>query len=196
MKKANIIIGNKEYTVELATTVEEQKNGLQYRDFLAQDAGMLFVYNEPQSKVEFWMKDTKIPLDQIGINEDGEVTLVYQAKPNDETLIPFTDVKYLLEVNQNSGIKEGDQFDFDDTEDPNKYVMKVIASDGTTQMNLRGGERIFSRISTKQIISWAKKAEANKDNSELFEKYCKRLGKRIFREIKVQNTREPEYVEK
>lgn len=196
MKKANIIIGNKEYTVELATTVEEQKNGLQDRDFLAQDAGMLFVYNEPQSKVEFWMKDTKIPLDQIGINEDGEVTLVYQAKPNDETLIPFTDVKYLLEVNQNSGIKEGDQFDFDDTEDPNKYVMKVIASDGTTQMNLQGGERIFSRISTKQIISWAKKAEANKDNTELFEKYCKRLGKRIFREIKAQNTREPEYVEK
>lgn len=196
MKKANIIIGNKEYTVELATTEEEQKNGLQNRDFLAQDAGMLFVYNETQSKVEFWMKDTKIPLDQIGINEDGEVTLVYQAKPNDETLIPFTDVKYLLEVNQNSGIKEGDQFDFDDTEDPNKYVMKVIASDGTTQMNLQGGERIFSRISTKQIISWAKKAEANKDNSELFEKYCKRLGKRIFREIKAQDTREPEYVEK
>ena len=74
--------------------------------------------------------------------------------------------------------------------------MKVIASDGTTQMNLQGGERIFSRISTKQIISWAKKAEANKDNTELFEKYCKRLGKRIFREIKAQNTREPEYVEK
>ena len=196
MEKANIIIGNKEYTVELATTEEEQKKGLQDRDFLAQDAGMLFVYNEPQHKVEFWMKDTKIPLDQIGINEDGEVTLVYQAKPNDETLIPFTDVKYLLEVNQNSGIKEGDQFDFDDTEDPNKYVMKVIASDGTTQMNLQGGERIFSRISTKQIISWAKKAEANKDNSKLFEKYCKRLGKRIFREIKAQDTREPEYVEK
>ena len=191
MEKANIIIGNKEYTVELATTEEEQKKGLQDRDFLAQDAGMLFVYNEPQPKVEFWMKDTKIPLDQIGINEDGEVTLVYQAKPNDETLIPFTDVKYLLEVNQNSSIKEGD-----DTEDPNKYVMKVIASDGTTQMNLQGGERIFSRISTKQIISWAKKAEANKDNSELFEKYCKRLGKRIFREIKAQDTREPEYVEK
>lgn len=196
MEKANIIIGNKEYTVELATTEEEQKIGLQDRDFLAQDAGMLFVYNESQPKVEFWMKDTKIPLDQIGINEDGEVTLVYQAKPNDETLIPFTDVKYLLEVNQNSGIKEGDQFDFDDTKDPNKYVMKVIASDGTTQMNLQGGERIFSRISTKQIISWAKKAEANKDNTELFEKYCKRLGKRIFREIKAQDTREPEYVEK
>lgn len=196
MEKKNIIVGNKEYTVEIAITPEEQKQGLQGREFLAKDAGMLFVYEQPQSKVEYWMKNTKIPLDQIGIDEDGEVTVVYKAKPNDETLIPFTNVKYILEVNQDSGIKEGDQFDFDDSDDPNKYVMKVIASDGTTQMNLQGGERIFSRISTRQMISWAKKAEANKDNPELFNRYCQRLGKRIFKEIKAQDTREPEYVSK
>lgn len=196
MDKKNIIVGDKEYTVELAVTPEEQKEGLQNRDFLAQDAGMLFVYDRPQDKVEYWMKNTNIPLDQIGINEDGEVTLVYKAKPKDETLIPFTNVQYILEVNQNSGIKEGDQFDFDDSENPNKYVMKVIASDGSTQMNLQGGERIFSRVSTKQMITWAKKADANKNNSELFDKYCKRLGKRMFKEIKAQDTRKPEYVEK
>ena len=196
MNKKNIIVGDKEYTVELAVTPEEQKEGLQNRDFLAQDAGMLFVYDKPQAKVEYWMKNTNIPLDQIGINEDGEVTLVYKAKPKDETLIPFTNVQYILEVNQNSGIKEGDQFDFDDSENPNKYVMKVIASDGSTQMNLQGGERIFSRVSTKQMITWAKKADANKNNSELFDKYCKRLGKRMFKEIKAQDTRKPEYVEK
>ena len=196
MNKKNIIVGDKEYTVELAVTPEEQKEGLQNRDFLAQDAGMLFVYDKPQDKVEYWMKNTNITLDQIGINEDGEVTLVYKAKPKDETLIPFTNVQYILEVNQNSGIKEGDQFDFDDSENPNKYVMKVIASDGSTQMNLQGGERIFSRVSTKQMITWAKKADANKNNSELFDKYCKRLGKRMFKEIKAQDTRKPEYVEK
>ena len=196
MNKKNIIVGDKEYTVELAVTPEEQKEGLQNRDFLAQDAGMLFVYDKPQDKVEYWMKNTNIPLDQIGINEDGEVTLVYKAKPKDETLIPFTNVQYILEVNQNSGIKKGDQFDFDDSENPNKYVMKVIASDGSTQMNLQGGERIFSRVSTKQMITWAKKADANKNNSELFNKYCKRLGKRMFKEIKAQDTRKPEYVEK
>lgn len=196
MDKKNIIVGDKEYTVELAVTPEEQKEGLQNRDFLAQDAGMLFVYDKPQDKVEYWMKNTNIPLDQIGINEDGEVILVYKAKPKDETLIPFTNVQYILEVNQNSGIKEGDQFDFDDSENPNKYVMKVIASDGSTQMNLQGGERIFSRVSTKQMITWAKKADANKNNSELFDKYCKRLGKRMFKEIKAQDTRKPEYVEK
>lgn len=196
MDKRNIIIGDKEYTVEIADTSEEQKKGLQDREYLPQDSGMLFVYDKPQDKVEFWMKDTTIALDQIGINEDGEVTKVYPAKPKDETLVPFEDVMFLLEVNANSGIEVGDQFDFDDSGDPNKYVMKVLAPDGTTQAELEGGERIFSRISTKQLIQWAKKAEANKDNEELFTKYCKRLGKRMFREIKAQNTRKPEYVEK
>lgn len=196
MDKRNIIIGDKEYTVEIADTSEEQKKGLQDREYLPQDSGMLFVYDKPQDKVEFWMKDTTIALDQIGINKDGEVTKVYTAKPKDETLVPFEDIMFLLEVNANSGIEIGDQFDFDDSEDPNKYVMKVLAPDGTTQAKLEGGERIFSRISTKQLIQWAKKAEANKDNEELFMKYCKRLGKRMFREIKAQNTRKPEYVEK
>lgn len=196
MDKRNIIIGDKEYTVEIADTSEEQKKGLQDREYLPQDSGMLFVYDKPQDKVEFWMKDTTIALDQIGINKDGEVTKVYTAKPKDETLVPFKDVMFLLEVNANSGIEVGDQFDFDDNEDPNKYVMKVLAPDGTTQAKLEGGERIFSRISTKQLIQWAKKAEANKNNEELFTKYCKRLGKRMFREIKAQNTRKPEYVEK
>ena len=196
MDKRNIIIGDKEYTVEIADTSEEQKKGLQDREYLPQDSGMLFVYDKPQDKVEFWMKDTTIALDQIGINEDGEVIKVYTAKPKDETLVPFEDVMFLLEVNANSGIEVGDQFDFDDSKDPNKYVMKVLAPDGTTQAELEGGERIFSRISTKQLIQWAKKAEANKDNEELFTKYCKRLGKRMFREIKAQDTRKPEYVEK
>lgn len=194
MERSKILIGDKEYTVELAKTKEEKEQGLQNRDYLAPDEGMLFVYDKQQDVVEYWMKNTKIPLDQIAINEDNEVTTVYRAEPESENLHPFVNVKYLLEVNADSGIVEGDDFEFDDSEDVNKYVMKVLAPDGTTQMNLQGGERIFSRISTKQMITWAKKAEVNKNNSELFDKYCKRLGKRMFKELKAQDTREPEYV--
>lgn len=194
MEKKNIIIGDKEYTVEIAKSKEDKEKGLQDRDNLAIDEGMLFVYEEQQPVVEYWMKNTKIPLDQIAINEDNEVTTVYKAQPNSENLHPFANVKYLLEVNQDSGIVEGDDFEFDDSDDPNKYVMKVLAPDGSTQMSLQGGERIFSRISTKQMITWAKKAEANKDNKELFTKYCKRLGKRMFKELYAQDHRDPEYV--
>ena len=194
MEKKNIIIGDKEYTVEIAKSKEDKEKGLQDRDYLAPDEGMLFVYEEQQPVVEYWMKNTKIPLDQIAINEDNEVTTVYKAQPNSKNLHPFANVKYLLEVNQDSGIVEGDDFEFDNSDDPNKYVMKVLAPDGSTQMSLQGGERIFSRISTKQMITWAKKAEANKDNKELFAKYCKRLGKRMFKELYAQDHRDPEYV--
>ena len=195
MEKKNIIIGDKEYTVEIAKSKEDKEKGLQDRDYLAPDEGMLFVYEEQQPVGEYLMKNTKIPLDQIAINEDNEVTTVYKAQPNSENLHPFANVKYLLEVNQDSGIVEGDDFEFDNSDDPNKYVMKVLAPDGSTQMSLQGGERIFSRISTKQMITWAKKAEANKDNKELFAKYCKRLGKRMFKELYAQDHRDPEYVE-
>lgn len=193
MDKKKIYIGNRTYTVEIADTEELQKKGLQGRDYLAPDEGMLFVYPEEQHSVEYWMKDTKIPLDQIAINDDDEVVLVYKAQPEDETLVPFMNAKYILEVNQDSGIVEGDDFEIDDSEDLDKYVMKVLAPDGSTQMYLQGGERIVSRKETKTLIRKAKRAYENKDKD--YEKHCKALGKYIFKVIKGQNTRPPEYVE-
>lgn len=193
MDKKKIYIGNRTYTVEITDTEELQKKGLQGRDYLAPDEGMLFVYPEEQHSVEYWMKDTKIPLDQIAINDDDEVVLVYKAQPEDETLVPFMNAKYILEVNQDSGIVEGDDFEIDDSEDLDKYVMKVLAPDGSTQMYLQGGERIVSRKETKTLIRKAKRAYENRDKD--YEKHCKALGKYIFKVIKGQNTRPPEYVE-
>jgi hypothetical protein len=95
------------------------------------------------------MKDCSLELDIIGINDDEEVNTVYKAIPNDETLIPFPNSKYILEVNTGSGIVEGDEFDIDDSDDLNKYTMKILAPDGSTQMFLQGGERIFRRAFTK-----------------------------------------------
>jgi hypothetical protein len=101
--------------------------------------------------------------------------------------------KYILEVNQGSGIVEGDDFDIDDSEDLNKYTMKVLAPDGTTQMFLQGGERIFSRINTRTLIRKAKRAYEHKEDN--FDRYCKALGKYMFKCIKIQDNREPEYVQ-
>ena len=101
--------------------------------------------------------------------------------------------KYILEVNQGSGIVEGDDFDIDDSEDLNKYTMKVLAPDGTTQMFLQGGERIFSRINTRTLIRKAKRAYEHKEDN--FDRYCKALGRYMFKCIKTQDNREPEYVQ-
>ena len=78
------------------------------------------------------MKDTKIPLDIIFINEDMEVISVYQGEPENENIAEEDDVRFVLEVNQGSGIKEGDELDIEEDEELPK--MKVIAPDGSTQM--------------------------------------------------------------
>lgn len=183
-----IEIGDKEYNVKVAKTEEEREKGLQNVKELPEDEGMLFIFDNPQT-VGFWMKDTLIPLDIIFINEDMEVISIYKGKSRNEDIAEEDDVKYVLEVNQNSGIKEGDELDIEDDEDI--PTMKVIGSNGETQMELEGGERIFSRKNTRTLIRMAKKADATKSDSDY-----KRLGKKMFSYIKQQDNRDPEYVVK
>lgn len=192
MERIVINIGDKTYKCQVAKNEEDRKKGLQGVEHLPIDEGMLFVWEDEATR-EMWMKDTKIPLDQIAINDDDEVVLVYTAQPEDETLVPFMNAKYILEVNANSGIVEGDDFEIDDSDDLNKYVMKVLAPDGSTQMYLQGGERIVSRKETRTLIKKAKKAYANKGGD--YDRYCKSLGKYMFKILKGQDNREPEYVQ-
>ena len=192
MKRVIVNIGDKTYKCRVAENEEDRQKGLQGIEHLPIDEGMLFVWEDEGTR-EMWMKDTKIPLDQIAINDDDEVVLVYTAQPEDETLVPFMNAKYILEVNAESGIVEGDEFEIDDSDDLNKYVMKVLAPDGSTQMYLQGGERIVSRKETRTLIKKAKKAYANKGGD--YDRYCKSLGKYMFKILKGQDNREPEYVQ-
>ena len=194
MERVIVNIGNRTYNCQVAKTEEDKRKGLMDVEYLPSDEGMLFMWNDEGTR-EMYMKNTKIALDQIAINDDDEVVLVYKAQPGDETLVPFVNTKYILEVNQDSGIVEGDDFEIDDSDDLNKYVMKVLAPDGSTQMNLQGGERIFRRGFTKQIIKWAKRAKEVENNPDKFIKICKRMGKLMFKELKAQDEREPEYVQ-
>ena len=184
----NIEIGNKKYKVRLAETEEEKEKGLMGVKNLPKDEGMLFIYDKPQT-VGFWMKNTEIPLDIIFIDEDYEVISVYKAQPNDETVVEEDAVQFVLEVNQNSGIQKGDELEFDDED--GKSPMLVIGSDGKPQMQIVGGERIFSRRSTKVLIKKAKKADKSKEDKDY-----KALGKYAFKELDRQDSREPEYVQK
>lgn len=194
MEKVIVNIGNKTYNCQLAKTQEQHKKGLMEVEYLAPDEGALFEFDK-EGTHEFWMKNTPLELTQISINDDDEVEYVYQATPNDETLIPFHNCKYLLEVNRTTDIQKGDEFEIDDSDDLNKYVMKVLAPDGSTQMNLQGGERIFSRRSTKKMIKQAKKANSVREDDVLFEKACRKLGKICLKELYAQNHRDQEYVQ-
>ena len=187
-KSMKVEINDKEYDVKVATTSDEMSKGLQNVKELPEDEGMLFIFEEPQT-VGFWMKDTEIPLDIIFIDEDLEVLSIYKGQPNNQDIVEEDNVKYVLELNINSGVSVGDEVELEDEDDDEVGKMIVLASNGETQMELEGGERIFSRKNTRVLIKQAKKADLSKTDADY-----KRLGKSMFKYLKIQDGNDPEYV--
>jgi len=195
MKTINLEINDREYNVLVAQTEDEKATGLMNVEEMDDSEGMLFIYDAPQT-LEFWMKDTEIPLDIIFIDSDWEVKKIAKGNPFDETIISCDNVQYVLELNQNSGVQVGDEIDIEDDElspgsnlDLNKIY--VYGSDGNVQAEIVGGERIFSISNTKTLIRIAKRAYTTKKESDY-----KRLGKKIFEYLSIQDSNTPEYVER
>ena len=193
MKTINLEINDKEYNVLIAQTEDEKATGLMNVEEMDDNEGMLFIYDTSQHQ-EFWMYQTSIPLDVIFINSNWEVISVKKGMPYDETILSEDNVQYVLELNQNSGVKPGDEVDIEDDElslgnnlDLNK--MYVYGSDGNIQAEIVGGERIFSIKNTKTLIRMAKRAYTTKKESDY-----KRLGKKLFEYLHTQDTNEPDYV--
>ena len=188
MKEINISIANKQYKVQLAETDEEKEKGLQGVENLPEGTGMLFIFNEV-GEVSFWMKETDIPLDIVFINEELEVIAVHQGVPHSEELMTEQDVAYVLEVNVNSDIKKRDELEFSPEKKVDNKKMHVLDADGNSQIQLEGGERIFSRPNTKTLIKFAKKAASTQNDNDY-----KALGKRVFKFLETQEQNTPEYV--
>lgn len=193
-----VTINDKEYDLMVAKSEEEKEYGLMGISELSDEEGMLFCYkDDPQEEISFWMKSTSIPLDIIFVSDDMEVLQVSKGEPESEELLTCTAPKdskivSVIEINQNSGVKEGDEVEVENEDlslPPNK--MFILNSDGSIQFELKGGERIFSRISSRNIIRKAKQALASKLDSDY-----KKLGKAIFKELTAQDNREPEYTSK
>lgn len=104
-------------SVEIADTDAARELGLMYRQHLAYNTGMLFVFKQPQH-LTFWMKNTEIPLDMIFADADGRVTgIVADAQPFSERQLSVAgDSQFVLEVNagfaQRHGIRPGDRLRF------------------------------------------------------------------------------------
>ncbi|MBE0413280.1 DUF192 domain-containing protein [Yoonia sp.] len=92
--------GRANFTVEVADTPSTRAQGLMFVAHMPTLAGMLFIYEEPQS-VSFWMKNTLIPLDMLFVSPQGEVLALHEnAVPGDLTPIPGGDgVQMVLEIN-------------------------------------------------------------------------------------------------
>lgn len=102
------------FNIELALSPAQQAQGLMNRTVMAEDSGMLFIFNAV-SKHAFWMKDTLIPLDMLFLSADGTIHHIHHnARPQDLTSITAKfPSKAILELKGGTadrlGIDEGDK---------------------------------------------------------------------------------------
>lgn len=101
---------------EIADSPEEWQKGLMYREYLADDSGMLFVFNDSNYR-SFWMKNTLIPLDMIFVSANGTIVDINEDFQPCKT--DFCDsykskgkARYVLEVN--GGFAEGNNISIGD----------------------------------------------------------------------------------
>ncbi|ARO14227.1 hypothetical protein BVG79_00875 [Ketogulonicigenium robustum] len=102
------------FLVSVADTNETRAQGLMFVPQMPDMAGMLFVYDQPETPY-FWMRNTLIPLDMVFASPEGVVTHIHpNAIPRDETAIPGgPNVQFVLEINGGQaaalGLSEGDR---------------------------------------------------------------------------------------
>jgi uncharacterized membrane protein (UPF0127 family) len=99
--------------VQIARTEQQRERGLMGVRKLAPHTGMLFVF-DTDAPIEFWMKDTLIPLDMVFIGKNGFVRMVFANVPvvpldSPDSAIPRRDgiAKFVLELPAGEAARDG-----------------------------------------------------------------------------------------
>jgi uncharacterized membrane protein (UPF0127 family) len=116
-----IFIGSTKIWAEVADTAQKREKGLGGRAELAENKGMLFMFDSKDVFPSFWMKGMKFPIDIIWIN-DGKIAKIEKSVPipakdaSEKSLTlyrPDKPIDYALEVNagfsDNHSLKVGDE---------------------------------------------------------------------------------------
>ncbi len=112
-------INDQIFQVEIAKTQREHSQGLSDRPGLAEDKGMLFVFDDYRIRF-FWMKGMRFPLDIIWIKDDQvigceEDVPIFQNNGNVSQVKSPQPINYVLEVKagmcKKYKIKKGDKVD-------------------------------------------------------------------------------------
>jgi uncharacterized membrane protein (UPF0127 family) len=97
---------------EVATTEQDRLRGLMFRDKLAENSGMIFLYPRAEPTA-MWMKNTRIALSVAFIDANGKILNVAEMEPYSEQAHASAGAAaYALEMNggwfRRKGIKAGD----------------------------------------------------------------------------------------
>ena len=96
---------------EVAADFASRAQGLMYRKSMAQNAGMLFIFDEAAVHC-MWMKNTLIPLSVAFIDDRGAIVNIADMEPQTEAShCAAQPVRYALEMNRgwfvSRGVKPG-----------------------------------------------------------------------------------------
>ena len=106
------------FEIELATNDDQRARGLMFRNEMAPDAGMLFVYRRDRV-LTMWMANTYLPLDMLFIGKDGRIVRIAENTiPLSRTTISSRNrARAVLELNAGTarrlGINAGDRIVYD-----------------------------------------------------------------------------------
>jgi uncharacterized membrane protein (UPF0127 family) len=105
-----------QFSIEIAADDASRERGLMFRDNMAADHGMLFLFDQADVRT-FWMKNTHIPLDILYFDEKYKLVSAQERVPpcrsDPCTVYPSTGpAQYVLELNAGTadtlGVKPGD----------------------------------------------------------------------------------------
>lgn len=87
-KSPTVAIGSHKFEVSIADSQKEREVGLSETQSLSENQGMVFLFEKPDYYY-FWMKNMKLPIDIIYINNDKIVTIKDNAQPVKEDESPI-----------------------------------------------------------------------------------------------------------
>ena len=108
-----------EFTVEMATTPQQQRVGEMFRTSVPPDGGMLFDWGTPHPS-PMWMENTLVPLDMVFINPDGTIRAIA------ENTVP----RSLATVDSHGPV----------------LAALELAGGTTAKLNIRVGDKVLQRI--------------------------------------------------
>lgn len=97
---STIQINDRIITVEIADTPEERERGLSGKEGLAEDEGMLFIFDE-DGKPSFWMKDMLFAIDIVWISRDGAIVHIEEnvaPETYPTSFAPRSEARYVVEL--------------------------------------------------------------------------------------------------
>ena len=112
--------GEHNFRVEIAKTPGDKARGLMFREQMAPDHGMIFIYAESGQRF-FWMKNTPLSLDIIFLDQGRVVKIARGTTPFSTDVIPSeAPANWVLELvagrSQVIGLQVGDAIQLSEKE--------------------------------------------------------------------------------